>query len=613
MPWTKETIETLFDSDENFFKIYCSDFLRAQLSDQNLRAETRRVLRRLAELMPNSAHRTPAWAPRRPLAVVGPLNGLAGRIGHDNGKRAVLRLDTSLGNEGKILIAFQVRAANDKLFPDCGSEKWPLLNQQEDPENQSAVFPRPLNIEDGNLKLDHPLHNSHPFARALEAIDKQRGNDHQKEFQKIFFDKHAKDWFDGLKDAKPVFPGLFPERNREQTISAHDTDRTPTQLHKASPMQLCTLLYGPPGTGKTFATTGLALSLLQKDSESGGDPTLTAYCSAVLQETNPPPLSSDTWKKWIKRFEDFQRNGQIEFTTFHQNYSYEDFIEGIRAKTVPGKNEVSYSTEPGIFKRITYRALYAWLTGKVTPASTEADKYSKTVLDWLKSEKYEGSADRTDDNAPPYVLIIDEINRGNIARIMGELITLIEDSKRARHQLTNLGQQPLRAVLPVTGEPFIVPPNLYIIGTMNTADRSLVGLDLAFRRRFSFVNLAPRPEALALTIDSQSDTPIKLKLLLAKINSLIETQLDSDHLVGHAYLSSVTNMSELEAAMGQKILPLLIEYFHDAPNRLYAILPKSGDNPYFIEFSGKASDQRIRGIRRGDLKNSQAYIAWIEM
>lgn len=367
------------------------------------------------------------------------------------------------------------------------------------------------------------------------------------------------------------------------------------------------ILYGPPGTGKTFATTHLALRILGK---------IPADEIRDSEFVSAQPKDKDQWKRWIDDFEGERKSGRVEFTTFHQTYSYEDFIEGIRASA--DVRVVSYEVKDGIFKRIAYRALYHFIFGKLFPSKQEDESQAiNAIRKWIKGEPDgDGQVLKVNKNPPAYVLIIDEINRGNMARIMGELITLIEDSKRARHpEELRLGHQPLKAVLPLSGDPFIVPPNLYIIGTMNTADRSLVGLDLALRRRFSFIHLPPRPELLKdKTIPSEQgdNEEISLRALLESINSRIEQQLDSDHLIGHAFLTSVNDMEDLASVMGQKILPLLMEYFHDAPERLKSVLPnKTNAGVYFIEFTEAGQDLRVKGMCWDDLHEREGYLAWI--
>ena len=160
-------------------------------------------------------------------------------------------------------------------------------------------------------------------------------------------------------------------------------------------------------------------------------------------------------------------------------------------------------------------------------------------------------------DAPRFVLIIDEINRGNVASIFGELISLLEDDKRGR----------LRVTLPYSKEDFTVPPNLYVLGTMNTADRSVEALDTALRRRFSFQELAPQPQLLRENVAG-----VSLRALLAAINERLETLLDRDHRLGHAWLLPVTSLDELRDAFSRRIIPQLQEYFYGHWGRMGQVL-----------------------------------------
>ena len=219
---------------------------------------------------------------------------------------------------------------------------------------------------------------------------------------------------------------------------------------------------------------------------------------------------------------------RYEFVTFHQSYSYEDFIEGIKPEL--NETEVNYKIEEGIFQKMCNRA--------------------------------------RNDKANNYAIFIDEINRGNISSIFGELITLIEDDKRQ-------GQSnEIRVTLPYSQKQFSVPSNLYIIGTMNTADRSVEALDTALRRRFSFIELNPNPQQLS---DSNyACSGIDLSKLLMVINARIEKLLDKDYCIGHSYFMSIkdkTNpLSEISTIFQNKILPLLQEYFYGDWGKIMLVL-----------------------------------------
>jgi hypothetical protein len=272
------------------------------------------------------------------------------------------------------------------------------------------------------------------------------------------------------------------------------------------------ILYGPPGTGKTYHTIDKALEILD------------------------PEFMAENQKREARkrRFDEWVESGHIAFVTFHQSFSYEDFVEGLRARADNG--QLSYAVEDGVFKRLCERA---------QSAGDDADGVSKLV-----------PADE-----PRFVLVIDEINRGNISRIFGELITLIEPSKRAG------AGEALGVVLPYSKVQFSVPANVHIIGTMNTADRSLAGLDLALRRRFTFSEMPPRPELLDdVVIESDEEASINVGHLLRVMNQRITVLLDRDHAIGHAYFMSLKDdpsLDRLATIFHNSILPLLQEYFFE--------------------------------------------------
>lgn len=219
---------------------------------------------------------------------------------------------------------------------------------------------------------------------------------------------------------------------------------------------------------------------------------------------------------------------RFEFVTFHQSYSYEDFVEGIKPEL--NNTDVSYKIEEGVFQKMCNRA--------------------------------------RNDKANNYAIFIDEINRGNISSIFGELITLIEDDKRE-------GQpNEIKATLPYSQKPFSVPSNLYIIGTMNTADRSVEALDTALRRRFSFIEL--NPDAQQLTDSNYACTGIDLSKLLTAINARVEKLLDKDYCIGHSYFMSIKDkanpLSEIRTIFQNKILPLLQEYFYGDWGKIMLVL-----------------------------------------
>lgn len=190
----------------------------------------------------------------------------------------------------------------------------------------------------------------------------------------------------------------------------------------------------------------------------------------------------------------------------------------------------------------------------------------KAVVSTMKKDDY------INESAKPYVLIIDEINRGNVSQIFGELITLIEEDKRAGNP------EAIEVTLPYSKEKFTVPPNLYIIGTMNTADRSVEALDTALRRRFSFEFMQPRYDLDELDIEVSG---IKIPELLKTINERITYILDEDHQIGHSYFMSIKEKEteeqrgdELYTIFRNKIIPLLKEYFYNDYGKIQLILGK---------------------------------------
>ena len=272
------------------------------------------------------------------------------------------------------------------------------------------------------------------------------------------------------------------------------------------------ILYGPPGTGKTYHATTCAMAIVKG-----------IEVDEVTEEHRTEFRSL--------RFDPTTETGRIGMVTFHQNFSYEDFVEGIRPRLAEG-GDIGYELRPGLFRRIADAAL--------------ADP----------------------DN--PYVLIIDEINRGNVPKILGELITLIEPSRR-------LGQQEETTVtLPYSGETFGVPGNLHIIGTMNTADRSILPLDTALRRRFDHVEMLPDPDHPLI---ADRIAGIDLRKMLKAINARISLLMDRERQIGHTYLFNVTDIESLAVKFRTAILPLLAEYFYDDWSKIRHVL---GGAPFVV-------------------------------
>jgi 5-methylcytosine-specific restriction protein B len=309
------------------------------------------------------------------------------------------------------------------------------------------------------------------------------------------------------------------------------------------------ILYGPPGTGKTYKTISKALEIIfEKEDENKiiefefQDNELKKSVKELNDILNRKDITKEDRKELKIAFEYYRKEKQIEFITFHQSYAYEEFIEGIKPKS--GKcsensddknNEIEYCIKDGIFKKIVKNAL-----------------------------------NNKDKN---YVLIIDEINRGNISKIFGELITLIEASKRVG------ADEELKVRLPYSNEKaFGVPQNLYIIGTMNTADRSIAHIDTALRRRFKFIEMMPDYELLDFEVYG-----IKIDKMLKAINERIEVLYDREHQIGHSYFlslkdneNSINKLDKLVDIFENQIIPLLAEYFYSDWSKILLVLNDNG-------------------------------------
>ena len=410
-------------------------------------------------------------------------------------------------------------------------------------------------------------------------------------------------------------------------------------------VRLNTILYGPPGTGKTYNTVIKAMEIINPN---------------CLEYDEKGKVSNYFDVK--KEFDKAKDNHQIEFVTFHQSYSYEEFVEGIKPNLE--KDGLNYYKPDGIFKKICKNAsknLYKLNNNQKMqqvsfdevmdsfkekhPEGSDFENllnisYEENNLiyhfgmqeqdrkiDLLKMEQlfnlnkqYRTSIDFNneyggnvslkgyyhtfykellniknaledenqvaiennkeyivDENAPKYVLIIDEINRGNISKIFGELITLIEPDKRKGSQYE------LKVSLPYSpnDELFGVPKNLYIIGTMNTSDRSIASIDIALRRRFKFKEMMPKADLVA-------DFNCNFHEYFAVMNERISALLDRDHQIGHSYFIKNTHQNdgidELKDIWFDSILPLLNEYFYSDWEKLQALLgPAKVDNTSFIK------------------------------
>ena len=288
------------------------------------------------------------------------------------------------------------------------------------------------------------------------------------------------------------------------------------------------ILFGPPGTGKTYSTAKYAVN--------------------ICDEPNSHDSKMD-YQSVMNRYRELMNDHRIAFVTFHQSYGYEEFIEGI--KPVIGKNDfrfqskqdecnndIKYEIVDGIFKKFCENARCSAIDKK------------------------------------PYVFIIDEINRGNISKIFGELITLIEESKRDGKE------ECIPAILPYSGKQFTVPDNVFIIGTMNTADRSIALMDTALRRRFSFKEMLPDYELLNKIVVNDNGYSVNIGKMLEIINERITLLFDREHTIGHAIFMELTGkecntIDKLGKIFSEKVIPLLQEYFYEDYEKIRLIL---GDN-----------------------------------
>lgn len=445
-----------------------------------------------------------------------------------------------------------------------------------------------------------------------------------------------------------------------------------------------TILYGPPGTGKTYNTVLYAVSIIENKS-----------ISEVSKE------AASDYASVKSRYDEYLSRGRIAFTTFHQSYGYEEFIEGIKPVMSDGEDDIGYRIEDGIFKKFCEKAstisslethefglnkdpgvwkvslggthdnpvrndcmnnnhirigwddygpdisdriddlgsgkrvLNAFYNvmrvgdivlscyssteidaiGVVTGDCEWDDSYShykrvrsvrwlvkgirENIVDlnkgyqmtlatvyWMSIpirdilnivEKYQPrGVEKTGQGKEKFVFIIDEINRGNISKIFGELITLIEETKR-------IGSKEQMAVeLPYSHNKFGVPGNVYILGTMNTADRSIAIMDTALRRRFSFVEMLPETDVLReIGADKVSENGITVNVadMLDIINDRIIFLYDREHTIGHAFFTSLKDdpsVKNLAEIFEKSIIPLLQEYFYEDYEKIQLVLGDDG-------------------------------------
>ena len=374
-----------------------------------------------------------------------------------------------------------------------------------------------------------------------------------------------------------------------------------------------TILCGPPGTGKTYNAVKYAVKICEPGFKS-------------LKGTD-----KERYTDYLREYKRLKDEGRIQFTTFHQSYGYEEFIEGIKPmindEDHDEKDYIKYKIENGVFKSFCDDSRFASAWEKLVLLArtrgelivdlqstdrklawnkennrfevnvdgleyhitrdmvndfrksiykrkdnngTDSVEYytSDAILEFMKKEGLYKCA-RNKSSIVPCVFIIDEINRGNISKIFGELITLIEDSKREGNR------EAMSVELPYSSSVFSVPNNVYILGTMNTADRSIAMMDTALRRRFQFIEKMPKPERLKEITNDNGNLKIDMEEMLKTINNRIEVLYDREHTIGHAYFININTFEELKDVFLNRIIPLLQEYFYDDYEKISLVL---GDN-----------------------------------
>lgn len=496
------------------------------------------------------------------------------------------------------------------------------------------------------------------------------------------------------RDASKEEKGSYVWKIRDELMEALKQIELPelkenTSMSTDSKFGLNTILYGPPGTGKTYSTVKYAVSICDPE-----------YVKAHSE-----------YDDLLKRFNELKADGQVAFTTFHQSYGYEEFIEGIKPIMVSNSEsgdskDVKYDVIPGVFREFCTNASKKKVETRGFNIDEEASIWKVTIksdvrqdcfdnnhvrIDWdfntdgakafvndmsagdiilttdgsrrringiavvTGDEAYEfdSETDKTardvkwlaknideditvinagkmihrmtvarvpkmkvedivalarrknqaladtviEDNTKPYVFIIDEINRGNISKIFGELITLIEETKRAG------ADEAMEAILPYSGDPFSVPKNVYILGTMNTADRSIALMDTALRRRFDFEEMMPDAEVLR-SIGADKVEDLDVALMLEKINERITFLYDREHTIGHAFFTGLKEdptVEKLASIFSKSVIPLLQEYFYEDYQKIQMVLGDNGKTDDDYKFI-KDTDVVAKNIFKGNVE-----------
>ncbi|TKC62150.1 hypothetical protein FBD94_07970 [Pedobacter hiemivivus] len=446
----------------------------------------------------------------------------------------------------------------------------------------------------------------------------------------IRFDELVGDQIRALVSRRPTFVSFFSDED----------DSVP------SPIEHNQILFGPPGTGKTYHTINEALRIVDPQFYKN-------VCQSGVKPQEKRKVMTRRFKELLIKDWKNPGKGQIVFTTFHQSLAYEDFIEGIKPQK-DDDNQVYYEIEDGNFKRLcllagekisasNFEEAYAKfaeeviekgsmefttfeqkkkfdveinknMTAVAIPKTNKGTRMSVTkdmirahiltgeIKDWKPyitaigsyiKEQYKVNVQESTNQKKNFVIIIDEINRGNVSSIFGELITLIEPSKRRGRA------EELEVILPYSKKVFSVPDNVFLIGTMNTADRSVEALDTALRRRFSFTEMMPDPGTLSGTVVDG----VQLDVILETINARLAKLIDKDHQIGHAYFIGIKTREQLLSCFQNKIIPLLGEYFYGEIGKVGLVLgtsfvEKDGSTVKFAIFndydSSEASDLASR-------------------
>ena len=474
-------------------------------------------------------------------------------------------------------------------------------NEKEEKEykDMSVLYTAVINILAIKYKKQHDLNDEKVEKKLKEILgtnkiskskedNKKESNQWKKlENVSLFVDTHSdnptkfrelRNCFKALCDKKDLnsYQFIFDENNQRNTANIKEEtkeDRINDTEKNHMPFDKNIILYGPPGTGKTYNTAIYAV----------------AICDGLSLEETQKKSYSEVLAGYQKLKSEENR---IDFVTFHQSYGYEEFIEGIKPKMGSDSSEIKYDIIPGVFKKFCDRA----------------------------AKNIEGKKE----NQKTYVFIIDEINRGNISKIFGELITLIEPSKRKG------AEEGMEALLPYSNDSFGVPKNVYIIGTMNTADRSISLMDTALRRRFQFEEMMPDPKILKkLGADKIVEGGFELDVakMLEVINQRIEYLFDREHTIGHAFftvLKKTPNICQLASIFKKSVIPLLQEYFYEDYSKIRMVLGDNGkkhSEHMFIVANEIKSNQIFRGdtsdidipecsyeIQENAFKNIESYI-----